>query len=56
MPSIQDVPVDIWIDILEYLDIAELHAFNSIYGGTLHRIIAQAARKVVKKNSLFQQN
>src|SRR5271170_7024476 len=49
MPSIQDVPVEVWLDILEYLDIATLHAFNSVYEENLSWVIAQAARKVVKK-------
>src|SRR5947207_8844049 len=49
MPAIQDVPVEIWLNILEYLDISELHAFNKVYKETLSWVIAQVARKLVKK-------
>src|SRR6266496_4676868 len=49
MPSIQDVPVEVWLDIFEYLDIADLYTFNTVFRGTLFWVIAQAARKLVKK-------
>src|SRR5438045_4388659 len=49
MPSIQDVPVEVWLDIFEYLDISDLYAFNTVFGGTLFWVVAQAARKLVKK-------
>ena len=49
MPSIQDIPVEIWLDIFEYFGIADLYAFNTIFGGALFWVVGQAARKLVKK-------
>jgi hypothetical protein len=49
MPSIQDIPVEVWLDIFEYFGIADLYAFNTIFGGALFWVVGQAARKLVKK-------
>ena len=49
MPSIQEVPVEVWLEIFEYLDIPDLCACNAVYRGTLSWVVAQAARKLVKK-------
>jgi hypothetical protein len=49
VPSIQNVPIEVWLEIFEYLDIADLYAFNVIFGDTLFGIVARAAGKLVKK-------
>ena len=49
MLSIQNVPIEVLLEIFEYLGIADLYAFNTIFGDTLFWIVTQAARKLVKK-------
>lgn len=49
MLPIQDVSNEVWLNIFEYLDIADLYVCNTVFGGTLLWVVAQAARKLVKK-------
>jgi len=49
MPSIEDFPPEVWLDIFEYLNLSDLFVFNKVYGKALSWLIAQAGRKLVKK-------